>query len=202
MVIVITGKTGAGKSTVCHFAEELGFITLNADLVAREALAPGSDCLKALAEFFGYDIIDADGSCKRSVLARKAFSDPSYTEMLNRITHPWIISRCREYISELSHKNNTAILFDAPQLFESGGEVLCDKVIAVTAPFEVRLKRIMRRDSLSEEEALLRIRAQKDEEYYTKRSDEVINGGQSEEAVRESFCRIIKSLGILKDSDE
>ena len=95
MVIGITGQTGAGKSTVCSYAKKLGFAALNADLAAKEALVPGSDCLKALAEFFGYDIIDDNGFCKRTVLARRAFSDAASTEMLNRITHPWIISRCR-----------------------------------------------------------------------------------------------------------
>ena len=198
MVIGITGQTGAGKSTVCSYAKKLGFAALNADLAAKEALVPGSDCLKALAEFFGYDIIDDNGFCKRTVLARRAFSDAASTEMLNRITHPWIISRCREYINELSHKNNTAILFDAPQLYESGGDVLCDMVIAVTAPAEVRLERIIRRDGLSEEEALLRMRAQKSEEYYTCRADAVIDGGQPEEKVRESFRRIVEKWGILK----
>ena len=199
MVIGITGQTGAGKSTVCSFAGSLGFSTVNADSVAREALLPGSECLKALAEFFGYDIIDENGCCKRDVLAQRAFSDPDSTQKLNSLTHPWIISKSREYIEDLKHKHITAILFDAPQLFESGGEILCDKVIAVTADKDVRLDRIMQRDNISREKALLRINAQHDESYYTQKADFIINGGQNKEKVRENFLNIIKQLGIIME---
>ncbi len=199
IVIGITGQTGAGKSTVCKYAEKIGCGIADADLAAREALTKGSDCLKRLAEIFGYDIIDSDGSCKRKLLAERAFASRQKTDLLNSITHPFIIDRCREYIEELLHNNYDVVLFDAPQLFESGGNRLCDYIIAVTADKKIRLERIVKRDGLSRKEAMMRINAQYDEEYYTKNSDYVINGGKSLSSVRTDFSEILKK--IMSDSE-
>lgn len=176
-VIGLTGQTGAGKSTVAGMLESLGCRIINADAVAREATAKGSECLKRLAEYFGNDIIDSNGNCVRKLLAQRAFSSRENTEILNSITHPMIIGRISEYIEMCGEDENVVI--DAPQLFESGCDKLCDKVIAVTAPKDVRLQRIIMRDDISEQYALLRINAQHDEEYYTSRADFVIDGSMS-----------------------
>lgn len=196
IVVGLTGQTGAGKSTISLYAEEMGCAVISADAVAREALAPGSDCLKVLAESFGYDIIDKDGSCRRSLLAERAFADREKTDLLNSITHPWIISRAGEYISLYMNKNYDVILFDASQLFESGGQTLCDFVIAVTAPEDIRMERIIRRDGISREAALLRIKAQYGEEFYTSRADYVIDGSASVDEVRAQMKKILcRSIG-------
>ena len=176
-VIGLTGQTGAGKSTVAGMLESLGCRIINADAVAREATAKGSECLKRLAEYFGNDIIDSNGNCVRKLLAQRAFSSRENTEILNSITHPMIIGRISEYIGMCGEDENVVI--DAPQLFESGCDKLCDKVIAVTAPKDVRLQRIIMRDGISEQYALLRINAQHNEEYYTSRADFVIDGSMS-----------------------
>lgn len=191
-VIGLTGQTGAGKSTVAEFARELSCEVISADAVAREALEKGSDVLKTLADLFGCDIIDSEGNCVRSLLAQRAFSSRENTELLNRTTHPWIISRTREYIENTDP--GRLIIFDAPQLFESGGEVLCGSVIAVVAPEAVRLGRIMERDGISREAALLRIRAQHDEAYYTGRADYLIDGSMPKEQVKRETGRIITEL--------
>lgn len=191
-VLGLTGQTGAGKSTVSEYAEKLGCAVVNADAVAREALSPDSDCLKRLAEYFGYDIINSDGSCKRKLLAERAFASREKTDLLNSITHPYIIDRCREYINQYMNKNYDVIIFDAPQLFESGGDVLCDFVITVTAPKEIRLQRIMQRDGISEKDALTRINAQHDENYYTQKSDFIINGNAPTENVISQLQNLLK----------
>ncbi len=194
LVIGLTGQTGAGKSTISEYAERIGCAVLNADEVAREVLTRGSDCLKRLAEIFGYDIIDGRGFCRRKLLAERAFVSRERTDLLNSVTHPWIIDKCREYIEELMHMNYDVILFDAPQLFESGGDSLCNFIITVIAERDIRLARIIGRDGISREEALLRIDAQHDEEYYTKKSDYIINGGQSLEDVRDNFFKILEEI--------
>ncbi len=195
-IIGLTGQTGAGKSTVAEFARELSCEIINADLVAREALQKGSSCLKKLADIFGYDIIDSNGECKRAVLARKAFSSRENTDQLNKITHPWIMRRISEYIE--MYGDDKIIILDAPQLFESGGNKICDKVIVVVADENVRLQRITERDGLSYEDAVLRIRAQHDENYYTSRADFVINGMSDIDSVRKQTENIINSL-LLKE---
>ena len=193
-VIGLTGQTGAGKSTAAKTAEEMGCYVINADLVAREAVEKGSECLKRLAEQFGCDIIDSDGSCNRRLLAKRAFSSAENTEKLNQITHPWIIRRIDEYIEAYRQKNGGMIVLDAPQLFESGADSLCNMVIAVTAPQDIRLDRIMQRDHLSREEALLRIRAQHEQHYYIERADAVIDGSLPMEQVRRSIADILLEI--------
>lgn len=192
-VIGLTGQTGAGKSTVSEFAGEMGYEIINADKEARKVLEKGSECLKILAEVFGCDIIKEDGTCDRKILAQKAFASRENTDLLNKITHPRIIERIGEYILAVSEKTEI-ILFDAPQLFESGGDKLCDKVIAITAPREIRLKRIKERDGISESEALLRINAQYGEEYYTSRADFIIDGSKSIDEVKQEFQNIVRTV--------
>ncbi len=177
-VIGLTGATGSGKSTAALTAKAWGCYVIDADQVAREALAKGSACLKALAEVFGQDILNEDGTCRRRVLAQRAFADKQQTERLNRLTHPWIIRRIEEYIEVYRQKGDGWILLDAPLLYESGGDRLCDKVIAMTAPQEIRLERIQQRDGLTREEALQRMRAQPEDTFYTSRADAVIDGSQ------------------------
>lgn len=193
-VIGLTGQTGAGKSTAAHAARQAGCRVLDADKIAREALTAGSDCLKRLAELFGYDIIDEKGECRRGLLAQRAFASKENTELLNSTTHPWIIRRAAEYIEAYKAESDCPILFDAPQLFESGGDALCDYVIAVTAPAQIRLERIMARDGISREEALLRINAQHPSDYYTRRADAVIDGSLPPETVAQRLQMLIDKM--------
>lgn len=183
IVIGLTGQTGSGKSTVCRFAEEYGAAVIDADKAAREVMSAGSPCLEKIAECFGSDVIAQDGSLVRSLLAQRAFSSRENTDLLNSIAHPFIISKTKEYISILANKYDM-ILFDAPQLFESGGDKLCCKIITVTAPDEIRLGRIMQRDNITEDAARLRMSAQHELSYYTDRSDYVIDGSQTLEQLK------------------
>ena len=181
--IGLTGQTGAGKSTISKFAEKMDCKIINADKVAREVMKKNSECLKRLAEIFGSDIINIDGSLNRKLLAQRAFG----------ITHPAIISKVKEYIDMYS-KESDMIIFDAPQLFESGGNEMCDKIIAVIAPADVRVQRIISRDGISEQEALLRIHAQHDENFYISKSDYIIDGSQTLESVQKQFEEIMKKV--------
>ncbi len=191
--IGLTGQTGAGKSTVSEFAKKMGYKVIDADKVAREVMKSGSECVKRLAEVFGSDIIKDDGSLNRKLLAQRAFSSKENTTILNSITHPAIIARVREYI-DIYAKENDVILFDAPQLFESGGDRICDSIIAVTAPVDVRLQRILFRDGISEKEALMRINAQFGEDFFRANCDHIIDGSRSLEDVERQFEEIMKKV--------
>ena len=194
IVVGLTGQTGAGKSTVASFAEAMGCRIVNCYTVAREAHSPGSDCLKRVAELFGSDIIDDMGCCRRTLLAERAFADKEKTELLNSVTHPWIIRRSQEYIEQYSIDFDGMVILDAPLLYESGGDALCVRVIAVTAPIDVRLARIMNRDGISREHAMLRINAQKDDEYYTSKADYIIDGSKSLDEVEDSLKKILEAI--------
>ena len=194
VVIGLTGQTGTGKSTVAGFMQEFSCAVINADEIARKATSPGSECLKRLAEHFGCDIINSDGSCNRKLLAKRAFSSRENTDILNSVTHPWILERTKEIISGYKTEGYDIIIFDAPQLFESGGEKLCDYVITVTAPPEIRLQRIMQRDMISEDAAKLRMNAQYGEEYYTSRADFIIDGSEPVKKVKIQTEKIISDI--------
>lgn len=199
VVVGLTGQTGAGKSTVSEFMKKLSCKIISADAVAREATSAGSECLKRLAEHFGYDIIDKDGNCNRKLLAKKAFSSRENTDILDSITHPWILNRTEEYISHCKADNCGIIVFDAPQLFESGGERLCNCIVAVTAPMKIRLERIIRRDGITEQEAMMRINAQFDEAYYTSRADYIIDGSAEIKQVEHKVWQIISEIRKLTE---
>ena len=176
VIIGLTGPTGSGKSTVSEFFKESGYVIINADEIARKALAPGGGCLKQVCGVFGEDILNDDGTLDRQKLAERAFSSKENTRMLNDITHPWIFLQvlriCRENID--SGKNK--FVFDAPVLFESNSDIMCDCVVSVTAPVGVRLERLKKRDGLSEEQLKKRMSAQYDDEFYIRKSDFVIDG--------------------------
>ena len=191
--IGLTGQTGAGKSTVSEFAAKMGYRIINADKVAREVMGNNSECLKRLAEIFGSDIINSDGSCNRKLLAKRAFSSRENTDILNSITHPAIISKVREYI-DIYSKESDVIIFDAPQLFESGGDRMCDEIIAVVAPVDVRLKRLISRDGISESDVLMRMNAQLDEDFFRANADYIIDGSKPLKDVQRQFEEIMKKV--------
>ena len=173
-VIGLTGQSGAGKSTVCARLANWGFFIIDGDLIAREVVCKGSPLLEKLACAFGREIIRQDGSLDRSLLAKKAFSSPENTQLLNSLTHPPITKKVCQKIDFAVRENYRAALIDAAALLESEIAGFCDVIVCVIAPQELRLERIRTRDNISHEDALLRINAQKTEEYYRERADIII----------------------------
>lgn len=173
MIIGLTGQTGSGKSTVCKCLEENGFYICSCDEIAKEVRSDAKTALK-IADVFGFDIIDENGSVDRKLLAQRAFKDKETIKMLNEIMHPAILSLAFERIKKALENGYEFAVLDAPQLFESGAEKNCNLIVSVIADKSERLRRILKRDSLSEEEALRRIGVQFDDEFYTEKSDYVI----------------------------
>lgn len=170
----LTGKSGSGKTTVSKLLEKKGFYVVDGDVLARKTTEKGSPVLKKLADFFGEDILLPDGTLDRRKTAERAFSTPENTKKLNEITHGEIDRLFSLEIEKAKKAGYENCLFDAAALLESPSKERCDKIIVVTAPLEVRLKRILARDSITEQEALRRINAQKDDEYYFRHADILI----------------------------
>lgn len=178
----LTGPTGAGKSYVCDYLKEQGFSVISADDAVKNIYSSNSLLLKKIAEKFGNDIIK-NGAVDRKKLAGIVFNDKSKLKALNSLVHPYVIEECRR-------QSEIPCVFDAPQLFEAKAESLCYKVIAVTAPKEIRLNRIMQRDNISRDEALLRCDSQLDDEFYIKNADFVItNNGEN---IKNQIDRILE----------
>lgn len=174
-IIGLTGPSGAGKSVVASVAEGLGFFVVDCDMVARRAVED-ENLLFALCEAFGRDII-RDGRLDRRELALRAFSSADNTALLNRLTLPVIT----EYIEKMI-EGKSAVVLDAPTLFESGLDKRCDLVVGVLADKDTRRERIVARDSLTERDADARMKAAKTDEFFRFRCDLLLtNDGSLEE---------------------
>ena len=167
----LTGQTGAGKSTVGEMLSEKGYLIVDGDVAARAVVEKGSPVLDELAVAFGADILDEKGELIRPVLAKKAFATEENRQKLNSITHPAVTKWSIDFIKENLTANHTGVIVDAAAIFDSDIQRYCTKMIVVTAPEEERLARILERDGLTREAAMLRIKAQKDEQYYKERAD-------------------------------
>lgn len=190
LVTGLTGKTGAGKSTVASYLKEKGCFVIDGDLVAREIVMPSSPALKELAETFGKDIILEDGSLDRKALAQKAFSSAEGTTLLNRITHPHIKARFEELLAKASKEGFAVAVIDAAALLESDCKDLCEKIIVVHADEQIRLERILSRDRITYEQAMTRINGQKDDNYYLRQADIVIFNNADNEALFNEFNKL------------
>lgn len=173
-IIGLTGLTGAGKSTVAQRLMAYGCYHIDADKVARNVINNNENVKNKLKARFGEDVVNSDGTINRPVLASRAFADEDSTNDLNSITHPAVTEEIQSIIKDMKEVGYRAVIIDAIALFESGEDALCDFTVAVVAPLDIRLERIMKRDNLTEEKALERINAQKDESFFTTKADFVL----------------------------
>jgi len=194
-IIGVTGPTGAGKSTITNYFKQKGCYIIDADLLGKQAMEKGSLCLKQAGAVFGKDILNSDGTLNRQVLAKKAFSTAENTGLLNSITHPWICMQTIKRADEIRNSaENPVIVFDAAVLLESHMDIICDYVLAVVAPLQVRKSRIMKRDNLTEENANIRIKAQQQDLFYTTAADFVIDGSGQLEDIHSSVDNILAKI--------
>ena len=174
MIIGITGQTGAGKTTICNIlSEKFNIPVVDADMVARE-VTNTKECLSALKKEFGDDI-ETGGKLDRKKLGARAFESREKTNRLNQITHPMIIDRMLKIAEDLKGDGAYTIIFDAPQLFESGLQDFCDYVVGFVADEKIRKSRIMLRDCICEEAAVRRMKAGLPTEFFAQNCDLVIN---------------------------
>lgn len=167
-VIGLTGPTGAGKSSVTDVAKELGFKVIDCDKFARIAVEKGSAGLEDIVNVFGKEVLNDDGTLNRAALATVAFATSEKTELLNKTLLPHIVKLINAEI------NAPRVLLDAPTLFESGADSLCDEIIVVLCDEKLRKKRIMERDCIDEAAAELRINAGKPDEFYIEKTNNIV----------------------------
>ena len=187
-IIGLTGPTGAGKSEAARALAATGCAVVDADRVSRTAVEQ-PECLSALAVAFGEEILRPDGTLDRRMLAWRAFETQEKTQLLNDITHPRILQYMKQQMQDALDSGAKAVVVDAPLLFESKLDAVCQVKIAVLAPAEVRLQRICARDGLSEEEAARRMKIQPQDDFYIVRADKVFyNAGTPEALQAEVIC--------------
>lgn len=188
IVIGLCGRSGCGKGYVGSIFRNYGIFSVDTDKVYRELLdEDGSECLCELTDFFGEEILTREKKLDRRRLASIVFAKGNEDKLqkLNGITHKYILKKTKELISEYESDGKRAIIIDAPVLFESGFDSLCDITLCVTAPDTVLIKRICERDGRTEEEARLRLASQKSEDELRRRcSDVIVNDGVRDTAVQ------------------
>ncbi len=172
--IGLTGPTGSGKSTVTALMRQWGGVEiLDADAIAHEVNNSPAAAAAIGAAFSG--VRRPDGSIDRPALAAIVFSHPEELQRLVGITFPLILAECENRMEMLSRASRVrACVLDAPTLFESGGDQLCDVIVSVVTPREERLRRVLARDGITREAAEARMKNQHEDEYYTARSHFVI----------------------------
>lgn len=197
IIIGLTGPTGSGKTTVRLLMESWkGIVSVDADAVARQVVDKGHDCLVELAMEFSPVIINIDGTLNRKKLASMVFNDAEKLKKLNSITLPYIMEEIKMQIASALAAKARGVILDAPLLFESGADKFCDKIVAVVAPEQVRLKRILRRDELTAEEALARINSQRPESFYTGKADFVLYNSGDMVELRLGIIELQNYLGL------
>jgi len=195
MVLGLTGQTGAGKSTVCRILQsEQDVCVVDADQVARQVVSCGTECLAEIALHFSIAVLNRDGTLNRKKLAELVFNDRQKLRELNQITFPHIIAAMREKIRQCQAAGYRIVILDAPVLYESKADRLCDKVLAVVADPAVRRTRIVSRDSLSEKEAKARMNSQHTDDFYTSRADYVVRNDGDMTALRLQMVELLNTL--------
>lgn len=191
MILGITGGTGCGKTTLLNVIRDQGGLVLDCDDIYHHLLEADTEMLRAIQARFPEAFVD--GRFVRKKLGAMVFSDPDALSELNAITHGAVK---KEVIRRLAGWEGLAAI-DAIALFEGGLAELCDLTIAVTAPVEDRVTRLMARDGISEEYARSRIAAQKSDNWFRRSCDFVLENNADPESFTRKCIAFLRTEGII-----
>ena len=192
MIFGITGGTGCGKTTALQAIRDLGGIIIDCDAVYHVLLQTDTKMLQAIENRFPGTV--TDGKLDRKKLGPIVFSDEQALLDLNAITHKAV----REKVIHILGINRKLAAIDAIELFDGGLAELCDVTVAITAPTEDRIQRLLQRDGISYEHAALRIRAQKPDSYFREKCDYVLENNGTQEEFQEKCLAFFREFTIIK----
>ena len=200
LTIGLTGSTGSGKGYVSDIFKAAGIPCLDTDQVCRDVYRKGEACYEDLVTYFGQEILSEDGEIDRRVLFHLTFPDKEKYQALNSIAFLHIMKVTRRWLADCEEAGTSLVVVDAPMLFESGFDKLCQRSVCVIADKETQIRRVMARDGISEEEALSRLSRQKSNDYYRSRCDyELNNSASHEETIKTDTIDLIARLRQLAD---
>ncbi|MDI6641884.1 MAG: dephospho-CoA kinase [Elusimicrobiota bacterium] len=195
IIVGLTGGIATGKSTVVKEFKKLGAEIIDSDRIAHRVIRKGSKQYRKILKVFGKEILKSNKEINRKKLAKIIFENSKKRKLLEKITHPAIISEIKTELTRLSAYSPTRlIVLDAPLLFEKKLDRLVDKTVLVYAPEKVQIKRIMRRDKISKENAIRRISAQLPIEYKKNLANYIINTSCSLNSVMKQTKKIFQNL--------
>ena len=196
MILVgLTGGIGSGKSTVSELLRARGAVIIDADAITREVQLPGSPVLLELAERFGGEVIAADGSLERQVLANIVFADPEALKALNAIVHPAVGREMNRRMIEQRETDNVVVL-DIPLLTENPREGLQGRIV-VDVPVETQVARLVAHRGFDETDARARIARQASREDRLKTADFVVDNSGSPDDLEPQIDRLWQWLRSL-----
>jgi len=179
IIIGLTGQSGAGKSTVCGVFAERGYTIIDCDGIARKT-ADDRRFLEEISRRFPEKLLNPDGTLNRRATAKLIFNDNEKRGQYQRVIFPYIINTVMNAIRSA----RSDVLLDAPTLFESGLNMVCGKIVSVTADVEKCAERIVGRDGINVEQACERLSSQHGAEFFKERSDYIIeNNGTRQELI-------------------
>lgn len=184
ITVGITGRSGCGKSTVTACFAARGVPVADADQISRQMLQPGSPVLAQLAARFGGDILSGEGVLDRRLLADRAFATPEGKADLDAITHPAIVRRIEAARQAAQAAGSPLFVIDGAVLVGSVIDGIWDRLIVVTAPYEVSVARIVARDGIRPEMARRRLDAQLPEAALAARADFLLANDGTQEQLR------------------
>ena len=175
-IIGITGPSGSGKGEVSKHLSSKGAKIIDADEVYHDVITPPSACINELVSTFGKEILTDTGAINRKNLALIVFSEENKEnlELLNKITHKYVIERINDIIFDCKNQGVDVCVIDAPLLIEAGIHKNCDLTISVLAHKDTRTERIMQRDGIDRSAAERRVNSQNLDEFYKENTDETV----------------------------
>jgi dephospho-CoA kinase len=194
MILGITGGTGCGKTTLLKLIEEQGGMVLDCDVIYHQLLMTDKALLAEIEMAFPGTV--TTGVLDRKKLGAVVFADPEALEKLNKITHGAVK---KEVLRSLAQKPKLAAI-DAIGLFEGGLAPLCQVTVAVTAPKEARVQRLMQRDGITESYARSRIAAQREDAWFWEHCDYALENGGTPQQFHEKCIAFLRQLGIMKEN--
>jgi dephospho-CoA kinase len=193
LLVGLTGGIGAGKSTVARMLEARGAVVFDADVLAREAVEPGTPGHAAVIERFGADVLAPGGALDREALASIVFADPAARRDLEAIVHPEVRRRFAEG-TEAYRDTDRVVVFSAPLLVETGMHTAFDVLVVVSATPDMQIDRLMRDRGMSEEAVRSRIDAQATPEARAEAADVVVDNEGSVEELEAQVDRVWADL--------
>jgi len=193
-VFGLTGGIGSGKSTVAQRLRARGMPVVNADELARAAVARGSAGLERVADYFGPGVLTTEGDLDRAQLGQIVFGDPEARRMLDSIVHPIVRQLAAQHFQEIGARGEPLACYEVPLLYEVGLDRTYQPVLVVNAPLALRQQRIARRDGFGAEQIAARIAAQIPLEEKVRRADYVIDNAGSVAELEEATDAVLTAL--------
>ena len=199
MILVgLTGGVATGKSTVAKMFERCGAYTIDADLLARKVVEPGTPAWRAIVRAFGKTVLNSDHTLNRRAMAEIVFGDPPKLRRLERFIHPRVAREQVRLTRQATREDPQAVvIYDVPLLFEAGIDTRVKKIIVVTADRQTQITRLKKRNGFSRADALRRIRSQMPIKLKTAAADYLLDGTTARSHLLVQVRRLYRELRAL-----